>query len=136
MQMLRMSSTDPFPGDEQSEAAVRARELHREMRELEGMSPEDSTDQGEVKLQIGAGHELDDLNAIEPLAGEGRCCPRARRAGFRRAYPCKSCGGLTNHASQKRNQRRSACNPATSHPILRIEENETCLEAAYVALRS
>ena len=67
--MLRMSSTET--GDERGEVARHSAQIERYSRGIEGMSPNPSEpSQTEVHLHIGAGHVLDDLSAIEPLAGE------------------------------------------------------------------
>ena len=65
--MLRMASTEP--GDERSEVLWHSAQLERYRRATEGMSP---SPRSEVALHIGASHVLDDLSAIEPLAGEWR----------------------------------------------------------------
>lgn len=66
--MLRMASTE---GEELK--AERRREAERRQRTNEfAMAHSDSpaASQGEVKVQIGAGHDLDEMNVIEALPGE------------------------------------------------------------------
>ena len=63
-----MASTEP--GDERGEVIRHSAQLERYSRGVEGMSPEPPPEP-EVALHIGASHVLDDLSAIEPLAGAG-----------------------------------------------------------------
>lgn len=76
--MLRMASTES--GDERAEVARRSARLERYSREVDGMSPEPPPE-SHVALHIGAGHVLDDLSAIEPLAGAGRQQGQPARGG-------------------------------------------------------
>lgn len=69
LQMLRMASTEPDL-EERREERRREAELQLQCWEL-GMTPRAASQAGQadVQVQIGAGHELDELSVIEPLSG-------------------------------------------------------------------